>query len=94
MFVGANNVAIPFARTRDLSLTGLRLETDASLKPGLVLEISIAWGTDVVSCQASVVRSTEDGVAISFLDPDTFFLQALQEIMDSTPLLEPLRTPP
>ncbi|MBI5510773.1 MAG: PilZ domain-containing protein [Deltaproteobacteria bacterium] len=85
LFVGMGDASVPFACTRDLSLSGLLLET--AVRPPLrsQLEISLAWGDDVFSCHAAVVRHTPQGIALAFSDPDAYFLQALQEIMDTAP---------
>jgi hypothetical protein len=81
LFVATSDGALPFARTRDLSATGVFLETGAAPPVGSRVEISIAWGESVQTCLARVVRVDRDGVALEFVDPDTFFLQAVAEIM-------------
>ena len=67
---------------------------DASLFVGSTLEITVAWGDDVFTCHAKVVRAAADGLALTFIDPDTFLLQALQEIMDDAPAVVPSATRP
>lgn len=85
LFVGSADDRLPFARSRDLSMNGVFVETDGRPSVGDELEISIAWGDDVFSCTARVVRHAEDGIAITFLGPDTFFEQAVHEILSSSP---------
>jgi hypothetical protein len=94
LFVGSTSGVISFARTRDLSITGIFLETEARPAAGSTLEITLAWGDDVFSCHARVVRVADDGFALIFVDPDTFLMQALHEILDSTPTVEPSPTRP
>ena len=85
LFVGSDDGTLPFGRTRDLSLTGIFLETGGRPAIGQRYEIGIAWGEGVFGCQAKIVRHAVNGVALTFIDPDTFFLQAIQEIMETSP---------
>jgi hypothetical protein len=85
LFVGSEDERLPFARSRDLSMSGVFLETDGRPPVGEQFEISIAWGDNVFSCEARVVRHARDGVGLLFLEPDTFFEQAVEEILSSSP---------
>ena len=85
LFVGSDIEPLPFGRSRDLSLTGVFLETTARPPIGDEREISIAWGADVFTCSARVVRHADDGVALVFVEPDTFFQQVLHEIVEISP---------
>ena len=88
LFVSGASGDIPFCRTRDLSLTGLFLETNARPALGSVHEISLAWGDDLFTCRAKVVRHAADGVGICFVEADSLFNEAVQEIMDVSPPLD------
>lgn len=81
LFVGSDQEPLPFGRTRDLSLTGILLETEARPAIGETREITIAWGDETYACTARIVRHTDYGVALEFVDPDTFFTEALHEII-------------
>ncbi|MEE8408992.1 MAG: PilZ domain-containing protein [Myxococcota bacterium] len=88
LFVGSDIDPVSFAHSRDLSLTGLFLETNARPEVGSEHEISIAWGAYIYTCTARVVRQAPDGVALTFVATDTFFLQAIQEIMATSPQVD------
>jgi hypothetical protein len=72
-----------FGKTRDLSKSGVFVET--SLRPELesVLEISLAWRTDVWSCRARVARHAADGLGLVFIEPSPEFLRGVAVVMDA-----------
>jgi len=88
LFVGSDQEPLPFGRTRDLSLSGVFLETSSRPALGELRELTLAWGEDVVECQAKVVRHDHDGIALVFIDADTFFIQAIEEIMATSPVVD------
>jgi hypothetical protein len=75
----------PIGRTRNLSMTGVFLETDVRPPVGSRDDLTIAWGEGVVSCAVRVVRHAADGIGLAFEDPDSAFSQAVQEILSETP---------
>ncbi|HET6345975.1 MAG TPA: PilZ domain-containing protein, partial [Myxococcota bacterium] len=72
---------VPIGRTRNLSVTGVFLETEARPPIGSRDDLTIAWGDQVVSCVVRVVRHATDGIGLVFVDPDSAFSQAVQEIL-------------
>ena len=74
-----------FGRTRNLSFTGAFVETEARPPVGATREIAIAWGDDLLECQARVARHADDGMGLAFLTPDKLFVDALQEIIGTSP---------
>lgn len=84
VFIGRGEELVPFGRTRDLSLSGMFLETDARPDVGSVQEVAIVWGDDTCVCKAEVVRHAEDGIGLAFFTPDAAFMNALEEILAST----------
>jgi hypothetical protein len=88
LFVATSDGEPPVARSRDLSTTGIFLETENRVPMGSSLDISLAWGESLLSCQARVVRRDDAGIALAFVEPDTFFMQAIDEIMESSPPVE------
>ncbi len=78
----------PFGRTRDLSITGAFVETEARPDIGSVQELAIVWGDDTLFCTARVIRHTADGIGIAFVEPDAGLLRAVQEITDTAPVRE------
>lgn len=73
--VGESSVGYP--RTRDISMSGIYLDTDSPLAVGTKgrVTLELASGADGVSIQADfeVVRNDPKGMAISFthMDPDS-----------------------
>jgi PilZ domain len=72
---------VPIGRTRNLSRNGIFLETDSRPDVDSRHDLSLAWGSGVYSCTARVVRHADDGIGLTFEDVDTFFLQAVDEIL-------------
>lgn len=85
LFVSAGEDPVPFGRTRDLSLTGIFVET--SERPGIgdVVNLGFVWGEDSLVCAARVARHASDGIGLTFVDPDAYFLRAVSEILEATP---------
>lgn len=84
VFIGQGEEMIPFGRTRDLSVSGMFLETEA--RPALDSEqkIAIVWGDDTCVCRAKVVRHADDGIGMTFMTPDATFMNAVREIITSS----------
>jgi hypothetical protein len=72
---------LPIGRTRNLSSNGIFLLTSERPPVGSVHELHLAWGTDVFSCTVRIVRHADDGIGLTFEDPDTLFKQAVNEIL-------------
>lgn len=88
LFVAAGDEPVPFGRTRDLSVTGVFVETAERPIVEDVVNLALVWGEDSLVCAARVVRHADDGVGLSFLRPDPFFLRAIVEILSTTPPIE------
>lgn len=88
LFVSAGEEPVPFGRTRDLSVTGLFVETAERPPVALVVNLGLVWGEDGLVCAARVVRHANDGIGLSFLKPDAYFLRAISEILESTPPID------
>jgi hypothetical protein len=69
------------ARSRNLSIGGVFLETARRPAVGEVLDLWFVWGEDTFVTKARVVHHAGDGVGFSFVEPDTGFLGALAEIL-------------
>lgn len=85
LFVGYDFDTPPFGRTRDLSITGIFVETDDRPDVDATVDIHMVWGDDNVSCQARVVRHDEAGIGLAFIEPNAWFSQCVEEILDSSP---------
>jgi hypothetical protein len=85
LFVSSGEEPVPFGRTRDLSVTGIFVETSERPLVGEVLNIGFVWGEDALVCAARVARHAGDGIGLMFVNPDPFFLRAVSEILDATP---------
>lgn len=81
LFIGQGDEGIPLGHTRNLSLSGIFLETDARPPVDSVQEISLVWGEQTYVCRARIVRHADDGIGLTFLDPDQGFCWALDEII-------------
>lgn len=85
LFVGYDLDTPPFGRTRDLSASGIFVETDDRPAIGDTVDIHMVWGDDNVSCQAKVARHADEGIGLAFIEPNAWFLQCVEEILDSSP---------
>ncbi len=83
VFIGQGEEMVPFGRTRDLSVSGMFLETEARPPIGAEQEIAIVWGDDTCICSVKVVRHADDGVGLTFVTPDATFMNAVREIITS-----------
>jgi hypothetical protein len=91
LFVGsAEQDTVPFGRARNLSGSGIFLETAVRPEIGSTRELVFIWGDDTLTCKAKIVRHAADGIGLTFVDPDAGFLRASQEILDSSPPVEVL----
>ncbi|MBC7792114.1 MAG: PilZ domain-containing protein [Clostridia bacterium] len=89
LFVAAgDDNPVPFGRTRDLSVTGVFVETLHRPDVEDVVTLGLVWGEDSLICAARVVRHTNEGIGLSFLKPDPFFIRAIVEILHTTPAVE------
>ena len=72
-------------RTRNVSISGLFLETGE--RPGIesVVDLWFVWGDDTYVAKARVMRHAEDGIGVAFVEPDPLFLGALAEILGLAP---------
>lgn len=71
-----------------MSVTGVFVETEHRPIVEDVLSLGLVWGEDSLICAARVVRHANDGIGLSFLKPDPFFLRAIAEILNTTPPVE------
>ena len=78
---------VPVGRTRNLSETGIFLETDVRPAIGSQHELFLAWGSDFHSCSVRIIRHADDGIGLTFLEPDIGFKQAIAEILADSPAL-------
>ena len=78
----------PFGRARDLSRTGLFVETQQRPPIGSLRELVLMWGRDTLTCPAKVVRHAADGVGMCFVNPDAAFLVVIEEILATSPRVE------
>ncbi|MEK7705161.1 MAG: PilZ domain-containing protein [Myxococcota bacterium] len=89
LFIGTgDDGGVPFGRARDLSVTGVFLETDARPPLGSVHAVSLVWGDDTVVCPACVIRHATDGIGLAFVNPDMAFCQVVREILEGSPILK------
>ena len=78
---------MPIGRTRNLSRTGVFIETAMRPDVGSLHELRLAWDKTTYVCVVRVVRHARDGIGVAFSELDSFFAQAVAEILN-----EPLRT--
>jgi hypothetical protein len=83
VFIGQGEEMVPFGRTRDLSVSGMFLETEARPELGSEQTVAIVWGDDTCECKAKVVRHADDGIGMTFVTPDATFMNAVREIITS-----------
>ncbi len=81
LFVGMGSNGEPPGRTRNISLSGVFVETPSRPPVGSIVDIWFVWGEDTFVGKARVIRHAGDGIGITFVEPDTFFLGALAEIL-------------
>ena len=88
LFIGEADKSTPLGRSRDVSLSGVFVETPHRPDIDTHCEIWFVWGEDIYSANAKIVRHADDGIGVTFIDPDPLFLRVLQEITgddDETP---------
>lgn len=71
----------PIGRTRNLSVTGIFVETKVRPEVGSIHDLWLAWDDSTFSCPVRIVRHAGDGLGLAFIEPDAFFLQAIREIL-------------
>jgi hypothetical protein len=84
LFIGQADNSVPFGRSRDISTSGVFVETTDRPPIGSMHEIWFVWGDEIYATRASIVRHADDGVALTFEKPDGVFVQALKEITGAT----------
>lgn len=87
LFVGYGIDAPPFGRTRDLSTSGIFVETEDRPALKSIIDVHMVWGDDAVSSEAKVVRHADDGVGLTFVAPGEWFVQVITEVIESSPAL-------
>lgn len=85
LFVGLGSSGQAPGRTRNISLSGLFLETTERPPVGAVVDVWFVWGEDTYVGKASVVRHADDGLGLAYVEPDPLFLGALAEIVGVAP---------
>ncbi len=85
LFVGLGRGDEKPARTRNISMSGLFLETEARPTVGSVVDVWFVWGEDTFIGKAKVIRHAADGIGVAFHEPDALFLGALAEILGIEP---------
>jgi hypothetical protein len=80
---------VPVGRTKNLSITGIFLETHLRPDVGSQHDLWLAWGESTFSCKVRVVRHADDGIGIVFEEPDVFFAQAVEEILSDSDVPPP-----
>jgi hypothetical protein len=80
LFIGEADKSVPFGKSRDISTSGIFVETTARPPVGSIQVIWFVWGEEVCTSKARIVRHERDGVALTFEGKDPGFEQALKEI--------------
>jgi hypothetical protein len=78
--LGSEQAAIP-SRTRDLSPTGVFVETTWRPAVGTTTSLRIVWGDDLVEASVSVVRHEAAGIAVRFITPEASFAWVVADIL-------------
>ena len=94
LFVRRDGKDLPWGMTRNLSVSGMFLETEDRDPVGTEYTISIVWGDEIYACRARVMRHGSAGLGLMFIDPDASFLRTVQEVIDSSPVAESAGKPP
>ena len=84
MFIGGHEIGSPLGHSKNLSVTGMLLATDERPPLDSQATINIAWGREVYECDVRVVRHADDGIGIEFVEPDTQFTWAINEIISES----------
>ncbi len=70
--VTAGDTVVQSARTRDISMNGLFVETNERLEPGIPCEIVLFLGRSAsdyrIEAHGKIVRSDDSGIAVEFTD--------------------------
>jgi hypothetical protein len=81
LFVGLGEADQSPARSRNLSVSGLFLETASRPPVGSIVTLWFVWGEDTFITKAKVIRHDSDGLGLTFVDAESPFLGALAEIL-------------
>ncbi|MBI3179332.1 MAG: PilZ domain-containing protein [Deltaproteobacteria bacterium] len=84
LFICQGEQMTPLGRSRDVSESGLFLETAQRPTLGSLITIALVWGEGTFTCQARVARHADEGVGLSFVDPDPAFKGAIAEILETS----------
>ena len=84
IFVASSDEMAPLGRTRNVSTSGMFLETQVRPQVGSVQRLSLVWGDDIIECCARIVRHAQDGVGIAFMEADAAFRVLLGEMLAAT----------
>ena len=85
LFVGYDIDTPPFGRTRDLSSSGIFVETKDRPSIGDMVDIHMVWGDEDVTCQAKVARHADEGIGLAFVEPNAWYLTCVEEILEASP---------
>jgi hypothetical protein len=85
VFIGEGEDTVPFGRSRDLSTSGVFLETDQRPRIGSERQLSVVWGKDTFLCRAKVVRHDSSGIGLAFVNPPPPFLHVVEDIIHDAP---------
>jgi hypothetical protein len=85
LFVGLAADGDPPGRTRNISVSGLFLETGKRPPVGSLVDLWFVWGEDTFTGKARVIRHAQDGIGLAFVEPDKLFLDAIAEIVGIAP---------
>ena len=69
--------------TMNVSISGMFLETNDRPPVGMVQDISIVWGETYI-CSTRIVRHADDGIGLTYIDPDPSFLGIIEEIIGNS----------
>ena len=83
--VARDQVGQPWGHARDISQSGMRLETQQRQGIGSVHTLIFVWDLTEHRARVEVVRHTEDGLAVRFVEPDPTFSAALHELTTGCP---------
>lgn len=67
------------ARTRNVSLSGFFIETTERPTVGELVGVWFIWDDDSFSVTGRVIRHADDGIGITFVEPDRDVIRALGE---------------
>ena len=72
-----------FGPVKDLSRSGLYVFTGARPEIGAVEDFSFSWSGKRVQCKVRVVRHSDDGIGVEFVDPSDKVLAGIERILEA-----------